>query len=119
MLQSATRQAGAIDRGQDLSGIRVGLHDEIFQDATPVLAGVDAQSTYCHLLAAERRRDVDTWSLLVDELAAHPVPGGEIADRLRTGQRLNGQVLAVTPGQPRCCANPASPCDLALIHAPS
>ncbi len=55
--------------------------------------------------------------LLVDELAAHPVPGDEIADRLRTGQRLNGQVLAVTPGQPRCCANPASPCDLALIHA--
>ncbi len=43
--------------------------------------------------------------LLVDELTAHPVPGGEITDRLRTGQRLNGQVLTVTPGQPRRCAN--------------
>jgi len=41
--------------------------------------------------------------LLADELAAHPVPGGEITDRLRAGQRLNGQVLAVTPGQPRRC----------------
>jgi len=36
--------------------------------------------------------------LLVDELAAHPVPGGQTADRLRAGQRLNGQVLTVTPG---------------------
>src|SRR3954463_1930668 len=47
VLQSATRQASMINRDQNLSGIRVGLHDEIFQGATPVLAGVDAQSTYC------------------------------------------------------------------------
>ena len=46
-LQSATRQASAVNQGQDLSRIRVGLHDEIFQGAMPVLAGVDAQSTYC------------------------------------------------------------------------
>ena len=45
VLQAATRQAGAINQGQDLSGIRVGLHDEIFQGATPVLAGIDAAST--------------------------------------------------------------------------
>jgi len=45
MLQSATRQADIINRQQDVSGIRVGLHDEIFHDATPVLAGVDANST--------------------------------------------------------------------------
>jgi len=55
VLQAATRQAGVINREQDLSGIRGGLHDEIFQGATPVLAGVDAQSTYCYLLAAEVR----------------------------------------------------------------
>ena len=47
VLQSATRQASVINRDQDLSGIRVGLHDEIFQGATPVLAGVDARLTYC------------------------------------------------------------------------
>jgi len=34
VLQAATRQANTIDQGQDLSGIRVGLHDEIFQGTT-------------------------------------------------------------------------------------
>src|SRR4051794_22123753 len=48
VLQEATRQAGSINREQDLSGIRAGLHDEIFQGAMPVLAGVDAASTYCY-----------------------------------------------------------------------
>jgi len=60
VLQADTRQASAINRNQNLSGIRVGLHDEIFQGATPVPAGVDAASTYCYILAAERRRDADT-----------------------------------------------------------
>src|SRR5215213_4030553 len=63
VLQSATRQASVINRDQDRSGIRVGLHDEIFQGATPVLAGVDAASTYCYLLAAEQHRDADTWGV--------------------------------------------------------
>ncbi len=49
VLQVATRQASLINQAQDLSGIRVDLHDEIFQDATPVLAGVDAHSTRCYL----------------------------------------------------------------------
>src|ERR1700692_2665204 len=39
VLHGAAQQAGAINREQDLSGIRVGLHDELFQGATPVLAG--------------------------------------------------------------------------------
>src|SRR4051812_20933928 len=56
VLQAATPQASAVNDGQGLSGIRVGLHDEIFQGATPVLAGVDAQLTYCYLLAAEQHR---------------------------------------------------------------
>src|SRR5215211_5833652 len=63
VLQAATRQASAVNDGQDLSGIRVGLHDEIFQGATPVLAGADARSTYCYLLAAEQHRDADTWGV--------------------------------------------------------
>jgi hypothetical protein len=41
-LQSAARKANVINREQDLSAIRVGLHDELFQGAMPVLAGVDA-----------------------------------------------------------------------------
>jgi len=43
--------------------------------------------------------------LLVDELAAHAMPGRQIADCRRSRQRLNGQVLTITLGQPRCRAN--------------
>src|SRR3954470_11978035 len=90
VLQAATRQASVINRDQDLSGIRVGLHDEIFQGATPVLAGVDAQSTYCYLLAAEDRRDADTWGVhLLDAAERGLRPDYTIADAgqgLRAGQ---------------------------------
>ncbi|MGI4943866.1 MAG: hypothetical protein ACRYHQ_25435 [Janthinobacterium lividum] len=91
VLQAATRQASAINRDQDLSGIRVGLHDELFQGATPVLAGVDAASTYCYLLAAEDRRDADTWGVhLLDAAAQGLRPEYTIADAgqgLRAGQK--------------------------------
>jgi len=91
VLQAATRQASAINQGQDLSGIRVGLHDEIFQGATPVLAGVDAASTYCYLLAAEERRDADTWGVHLLDAAAQGIdPDYTVADAgqgLRAGQR--------------------------------
>jgi len=91
VLEAATRQAGAINHGQDLSGIRVGLHDEIFQGATPVLAGVDAQSTYCYLLAAEQHRDADTWGVhLLDAAEQGLRPDYTIADAgqgLRAGQQ--------------------------------
>jgi len=90
VLQLATRQADIINREQDLSGIRVGLHDEIFQGATPVLAGVDAQSTYGYLLAAEERRDADTWGVhLLDAAQQGLDPDYTIADAgqgLRAGQ---------------------------------
>ena len=91
VLQAATRKASAINQGQDLSGIRVGLHDELFQGATPVLAGVDAASTYCYLLAAEDRRNADTWGVhLLDAAAQGLRPEYTIADAgqgLRAGQR--------------------------------
>jgi len=80
-----------INRDQDLSRIRVGLHDEIFQGATPVLAGVDAASTYCYLLAAEDHRDADSWGVhLLDATAQGLRPDYTIADAgqgLRAGQR--------------------------------
>ena len=40
----------------------MGLNDEIFHCNEPVLAGVDARSTYCYLLAAEQHRDGDAWA---------------------------------------------------------
>jgi hypothetical protein len=91
VLQSATQQAGAIHQEQDLSGIRVGLHDEIFHGGKPVLAGVDAHSTYCYLLAAESHRDADTWGVhLLDAARQGLRPAYTIADAgqgLRAGQR--------------------------------
>ena len=91
VLQAATRQASAINQGQDLSRIRVGLHDELFQGATPVLAGVDAHSSYCYLLAAEDRRDADSWGVhLLDAAAQGLRPDYTIADAgqgLRAGQK--------------------------------
>ena len=91
VLGAATWQASAVNQGQDLSGIRVGLHDEIFQGAMPVLAGVDAASTYCYILAAVDRRDADTWGVhLLDAAAQGLRPDHTIADAgqgLRAGQR--------------------------------
>src|SRR5215207_4448166 len=91
VLQAATRQASVINAEQDLSGIRVGLHDEIFQGATPVLAGVDARSTYCYLLVAEQHRDADTWGVhLLDAAERGLRPDYTIADAgrgLRAGQQ--------------------------------
>src|SRR3954471_12271656 len=91
VLQAATRQASVVNDEPDLSGIRVGLHDEIFQGATPVLAGVDAASTYCYLLAAEQHRDADTWGVhLLDAAERGLRPDYTIADAgrgLRAGQQ--------------------------------
>jgi hypothetical protein len=91
VLHGAAQQAGAINRQQDLSGIRVGLHDEIFHGDRPVLAGVDADSTYCYLLSAEDHRDGDTWGVHLLEAAQQGLaPEYTIADAgqgLRAGQR--------------------------------
>ena len=97
-LQSAARQACAINRSQNLSAIRVGLHDEIFQGSMPVLAGVDAASTYCYLLANAEHRDADTWAVhLLDANGQGFDPDHTIADAgqgLRAGQNA---ALADTP----------------------
>ncbi len=52
-----------------------------------------------------RLADKRAVGLLVDELAADPVPNRQIADRCRSRQRLNGQVPAVTLRQQRRRAN--------------
>ncbi|WP_205879178.1 hypothetical protein [Leptolyngbya sp. BC1307] len=60
-LEAAAATAVELNQSQDLSGIEVGLLDEIFQADKPVLVGVDAASTYCYLLQGARHRDEDTW----------------------------------------------------------
>ncbi len=80
-LQVAAEQAAAINQSQDLSAIRVGLHDEIYQGGQPVLVGVDARSTYCYLLAAAEARDENTWGLhLLEAMEQGLNPEYTIAD---------------------------------------
>ena len=98
ILEAAARRAGDINDGVDLSEVRVGLHDEIFQGSKPVLAGVDAASTYCYMLATEAHRDGDTWGVhLLDAKAQGLMPDYTIADAGQ-GARLGQQIaLAGTP----------------------
>ncbi len=65
-VQSVVSEAQKINKSQDLSGIKVGLEDEIFQSRLPVLAGIDAFSTYCYLLTGADHRDEDTWGYHLD-----------------------------------------------------
>ncbi len=88
---AAAEQAVVINGDIDLSAIEVGLHDEIFQGGQPVLAGVDAASTYCYLLESVEHRDAHTWGVhLLDVRAQGLDPKFTIADvggGLRAGQK--------------------------------
>lgn len=90
IVQDAIDKARAINDAQDLSGIRVGAHDEIFQAGKPVLVGIDVNSTYCYLLAREDHRDETTWGVHLLDLAEQGLcPDYTIADfgrGLRAGQ---------------------------------
>ncbi len=69
-LEAAAATATESNQVQNLSGIEVGLHNEIYQADKPVLVGVDAASTYCYLLQGVEHRDEDTWGWhLLDVMA--------------------------------------------------
>jgi len=90
-LQSAAESTAEVNEAQDLSKIKVGLHEEIFQGSQPVLAGVDAASTYCYLLQGVEHRDEETWGwYLLDAMEQGFKPDYTIADgglALRAGQK--------------------------------
>jgi hypothetical protein len=92
IVHSAVPVARRYNLSQDLSAVRVGAHDEIFQADVPVLAGCDAQTTYCYLLSAEERRDGDTWGVRLLELQGRGfAPQATVADggtALRAGQEV-------------------------------
>jgi len=89
-VQQAVGPARAVNDRQNLSGVRIGARDEIFQAGRPVLVGVDTHSTYCYLLSLEDHRDADTWGIRLLELADRGFdPEATIADAaggLRAGQ---------------------------------
>jgi hypothetical protein len=69
IVEQAVAIARPINRRQDLSRVRFGADDEIFQATRPVLVGIDIPSTYCYLLSQEQHRDADTWGVRLLELA--------------------------------------------------
>ena len=61
ILNQAATRAAEFDESVDLSGIRQGANDEIFQCGNPVLTGVDADTGYVYLLQPTADRTADTW----------------------------------------------------------
>lgn len=92
IVQHAVEQARPYNLQQDLSGVRIGAHDEIFQNGRPVLVGADVASTFCYLLRSEDHRDAETWGIRLLELQDQGFhPAATIADAgngLRAGQAL-------------------------------
>ena len=93
IVSEAVQKAQPINNAQYLSGIGVGIPDEIFQASKPVLVGMDARSTYCYLLTAEEQRDETTWGVHLLELAQKGLhPDYTIADAGRG--LMAGQAVA-------------------------
>lgn len=86
---AAVEKARLVNAKEDLSKIRVGAHDEIFQ-GDPVLVGADPFSTYCYLLAQEPSRDATTWAVHLLDLSARGLhleySVADAAQGLRAGQ---------------------------------
>lgn len=91
IIQSALETATHVNSSQDLSTIKVGAHDEIFQGKTPVLVGCDVNSTYTYLLKQVEHRDAESWGAHLLELTDQGIKlNYTIADGgkgLRSGQR--------------------------------
>ncbi|OWK40368.1 hypothetical protein [Fimbriiglobus ruber] len=106
LVRKAVAPARAANARTDLGPVRVGAHDEIFQNGRPVLVGVDTRSTYCYLLSLEDHRDADTWGTRLLELKDRGLaPDAVVADAGR-GLRAG---LAV--------ALPEVPCRSDVFHA--
>lgn len=61
VINTAAERAQAFDDNVRLEGIRQGANDEIFQGGTPVLTGIDAESSYIYLLEEAANRTAETW----------------------------------------------------------
>ena len=106
LVQEALTKARVLDAASDLSAVRVGLHDEIYQGDRPVLVGVDARSLYCYLLADEDHADETTWGVHLLDLERQGLgPERTIADG---GRGLRAGQAAAWPGVP---------CDGDVFHA--
>src|ERR1700735_769552 len=98
IVHAAVAQARQINDAQDLSAVRIGADDEIFQAGKPVLVGVDTRSTYCYLLSPEAQRDGETWGVRLLELSTRNFqPDATIAD---AGSGMRSGHEQALPGVP-------------------
>jgi hypothetical protein len=95
---AAMDRARTLNQQQELSSVRIGAHDELFQTNQPVLVGVDVDSTYCYLLSLEEQRDGVTWGVRLLELQACGfAPDALIGDSGSGLQAGHDLVLAAVP----------------------
>ena len=98
IVHAAVAPAREHNHAQDLSRVRVGLPDEIFQAGQPVLVGIDASSTFCYQLSLEDNRDADTWGVRLLELQERGLdPDFFVAD---AGPSLRAAHALVFPQRP-------------------
>jgi len=71
LMAQAAQRARIFDDQIDLSGIRQGANDEIFQCGVPILTGIDPESTYTYLLEEADDRTAETWALYLDDRKGH------------------------------------------------
>ena len=107
IVQQAVVSARRVNDSQDLSGIRIGDHDEIYQANRPVLVGMDHGSTYCYLLAVEDSCDETTWGVHLLDLSDQGLDLERTIADGGTGLRA-GQTAAW---------GDAVPCDGDVFHA--
>ena len=107
IVQRAIVSARNVNDSQDLSTIRIGDHDEIYQANRPVLAGIDHQSTYCYLLSVEDSCNETSW-------------GVHLLDLTEQGLNLERTIAdggkALRAGQ-KAAWGDTVPCDGDVFHA--
>ncbi len=105
LVDAMIQKSKTINAQQDLSPIRCGANDEIYQSKKPVLTGVDLESLYCYLLVEEKSRDSETWAIHLFDLQKQQFnPERVIAD---LGKGLRGGLQLVYPN---------TPCDVDHFH---
>ncbi len=107
IVQQAVVSARKINDSQDLSDIRIGDHDEIYQANRPVLVGMDHNSTYCYLLFVEDSCDEATWGVHLLDLSER---GLDLERTIADGGK------ALRAGQ-KAAWGDAVPCDGDVFHA--
>lgn len=94
-----------INSAEDLSGIKLGAVDEMFDHGQPILTGIDIPSLYCYLASKESSRDGETWAVNLMDLQDKGFSPDRIIADDGSGLRAGHQI-----------ALPDVPCDGDVFH---